>query len=343
MTLRLQINRTSLLRCSADFKIGCFLFLACCLILAPARAQEIFLKSDWHIDVDTSAASIWAGGNESSGTTNDAPHSPNGICLAESAIGQMTAQSAGYPGAETNIDNAGGSAVLAANSYLYTDGQATPAVAWNIIFPGGFNPATGQMYPANSTNNYFTGDIAQADYEFRASLGVNPADTNAAQQLVLLVHDQMIPLEWAGTEAMAYSTYARLLYGQSQDGSTNAETIAIGEARGYYQSACDVLNTFLANPFNAALVESQNPYVSDALTNQVGNQPSPVAQILEDYLRNLSEYADASLTYFQLLSMANFYDPTASGSTPSQTLLSNIDSTVGEIQLRLALASSLLN
>ncbi len=323
------------LRRSAGLKVGCLLLFASCVLSSSARAQEIFLKSDWLIDVDTPAASIWAGGNESSGTTNDAPHSSDGICLAESAIGQLTAQSAGYPGAETNLDNSGEAAVLAGNGYQYTSGQITPAVAWNIIFPGGFNPATGQIYPANSTSNtYIAADIAQADYEFRACLGVNPADTNAAQELVLLVEDQILPLEWSGTEAMAYSTYARLL-GMEQDG-TNVETIVTGEARVYFQSACDVFDAFLANPYNADLVEGQNPYVSSSVSNQV-------AEILDDYLRNLSEYAQASLVYFQLQSMANFYDPTVPGNTVSQTLLSNIDGAVSEIQMRLVLATPFQN
>jgi hypothetical protein len=305
------------------------------MLSSSALAQEIFLKSDWLINVDSPAASIWAGGNVSSGTTNDSPCSANGICLAESAIGQITAQSAGYPGAEANLDAAGDAAVLVGNSYQYTDGQITPAVAWNIIFPGGFNPATGQTYPANSTsNNYLAGDIAQADEEFRACLGVNPADTNAAQELVLLVEDQILPLEWSGTEAMAYSTYARLL-GMQQNG-TNVETIVTGQARGFFQSACNVLDAFLANQFNADLVEGQNPCVSGAVSNQV-------AEIVEDYLRNLSEYAQASLSSFQLLSMANFYDPTMQGSILSQTLLSNIDSAVSEVQMRLALAGPFQN
>lgn len=307
---------------------------ACWLSVLTARGQEVFLTSDWLIDVASPAASIWSGGNESSGATNDSPHSANGICLAESAVGQMTAQYAGYPTAAAELAAASDAARNAGNSYRYTvvsgNEISTPAVAWNVVFPGGFDPANGQPYGLGATNNYIAADIAQADYDLRARLEVNPGDTNAAQQLVMLVEDQMLPLEWSGTMAMAYSTYARLL-GSAQDG-TNVETIAVEEARGYFQSACAVLDQFLANPFNAALVEGQNPLLSAALTNQV-------AQILDDYLRNLSEYAQASLAEFQLLSLANFYDPTVQGSVPSQTLLNDIDNTASEIQMRLLLAT----
>ena len=333
-----QIVPIRRLLCSSAFKPISIALFALCLSLRSTPAQEVFLKSDWLINVGSPAASIWAGGNESSGTTNDSPYSANGICLAESAIGQITAQIAGYPNADNDLATSAASALLAADSYQYTDGQLTPAIAWNVVFPGGFDPSTGQTYPADSaTNNYVAGDIALADYDLRASLAVNPGDTNAAQQLVLLVEAQMLPLEWAGSAAMAYSTYARLS-GMTTN-NTNVETIVVGEARGYFQGACGAFSTFLANPFNAALVEGQIPNMSDAVTNPPAGGISPVARIVEDYMRNLSEYAEASLTYFQLLSMANFYDPTLQGSSPSPTLLSDIDSTVSEIQMRLALAT----
>lgn len=262
----------------------------------------------------------------------------NSICLAESAIGQIAAQSVGYPGAANDLAAAASKNILAGTAYQYTQvaGVPTPspAIAWNIVFPGGFNPATGSNYDANATANYIANDIAQADYDLRARLQVNPADASAAQQLVLLVDDQMLPLEWCGTEALVYSTYARL-NGFTQNG-TNVETLDVEQARGYFQSACNVFQQFLANPVNADLVEGQNPLVSAAITNQV-------SQILDDYLRDLYAYAEASLTDFQLRQLANFYDPSVAGSAPSQSLLNDIDSTVSEIQMRLLLASPFAN
>jgi len=312
-----------------------FCWLAFIFCAPPAvLAQEIFLQSYWLINVASPAASIWAGGNESSGKTNGSPHSQNGICLAESAIGQITAQSAGYPNAASDLADSANANLLNGQSYRYTNYGfgpiPVPAVAWNVVFPGGFNPATGQTYPANSANTYGAGDLAQADYDLRALLQINPDGTNTAQQLVLLVEDQMLPLEWSGTMAMAYSTYARLL-GLTKNG-TNVETLVVEQARSNFLSACNVLPQFLGNPFNAALVEGQNPLLSNAATNQV-------AEITEDYLRILAEYADASLTDFQLRSMANFYDPTAQNSQPSQPLLNDIDNTVNQIQMMLLLAS----
>jgi hypothetical protein len=299
-----------------------------------AVAQEIFLRSDWLINVASPAAAIWAGGNESSGTTNDSPFSANGICLAESAIGQLTPQSAGYPGSASALAALGNTARSAGNAYRYTNygfgNIPIPAIAWNVVFPGGFDPANGSTYTSAAGSTYIASDIALADYDLRARLEVNPGDTDAAQQLVLLVEDQMLPLEWAGSEALAYSTYARLL-GLTQNG-TNVETLDVELARSYFLSACNILPQFLGNQFNADLVEGQNALVSDAATNQV-------AQILEDYLRILAEYADASLTDFQLRDLANFYDPTVQGSAPSQSLLSDIDSTVSQIQMLLLPAS----
>jgi hypothetical protein len=102
-------------------------------------------------------------------------------------------------------------------------------------------------------------------------------------------------------------------------------------ARNYFLSACNILPKFLANQFNADLVEGRNLSVSSAVTNQV-------AQITEDYLRVLGEYASASLADFQLRSMASFYDPTVPGSQPSQPLLNDIDSTVSQIQMMLVVA-----
>jgi hypothetical protein len=309
----------------------------CMLGALSGRAQEVFLRSDWVINVASPAASIWAGGNESSGTTNDAPNA-NGICLAESAIGQITAQFAGYPSAASDLATAGNASRAAGNAYRYTQVagnlESTPAVAWNVVFPGGFNPATGSNYDASASSTYITGDIAHADYYLRALLQVNPADADAAQKLVLLTEDQMLPLEWSGTEAMVYSTYARL-NGFTQNG-TNAETLDVAQARSYFQGACQVFSQFLANPFNAALVEGQNPLVSAAVTNQV-------AQILDDYLRDLYAYAEASLADFQLRQRATFYDPAVPGSLPSQSLLNDIDATVSEIQMRLLLASPFQN
>jgi hypothetical protein len=59
-------------------------------------------------------------------------------------------------------------------------------------------------------------------------------------------------------------------------------------------------------------VEGQNPLLSAAVTKQV-------SQILDDYLRDLYAYAEASLTDFQLRQRASFYDPTVASSTPSQS------------------------
>jgi hypothetical protein len=329
---------------------ACFnLLVSLSLFTAPqVLAQEIFLHSYWLNAIPGSPpgmsnASIWAGGNESSGTTNDSPYSANGICLAESAIGQITAQSDGYPNAANNLAALGDNLRTNASIYHFTNygngPVAVPATAWNVVFPGGFDPisavsgASGPFtYPAGVSSTYNLNEIAEVDYVLRARLEVNPADTDAAQQLVLLVEDQILPLEWDGTEAMCYSTFARLQLGPWMVNGTNTETVAVEYARGYFSNACNVFVQFLANPFNADLIEGQNPLVSAAVTNQT-------AQIVEDFLRNLLEYGQASLTDFQLRSMANFYDPTVTGSTPSQPLLNDIDSTVNQIQLLLLLAS----
>jgi hypothetical protein len=329
---------------------GCFTLLAAfCLFMAQGvLAQEIFLRSYWLGAIPgpppgMSNASIWAGGNESSGTVSGSPHSANGICLAESAIGQITAQTDGYPNASNDLAVLGDSVRTSANVYRYTNfGNglvAVRAVAWNVVFPGGFarasavsGPSGPFTYPANAASTYISNDIAEADYVLRARLEVNPADQDAAQQLVLLVDDQILPLEWAGSQAMCYSTFARVQLGPWMVNGTNTETVAVEYARSYFSNACNVFVQFLANPFNADLIEGQNPLVSAAVTNQT-------AQIVEDFLRNLLEYGQASLTDFQLRSAANFYDPTVTGSAPSQPLLNDIDNTVNQIQMLLLLAS----
>jgi hypothetical protein len=182
------------------------------------------------------------------------------------AIGQIAPQSAGYPNASNDLAGLGYSARIAGNGYRYTsvgpNPLGVPAVAWNIVFPGGFDPANGSNYLSNASSTYIATDIAQEDYDLRARLEVNPGDTDAPTNLVITVYDQMLPLEWSGTMAMASSAYARLL-GLTQNG-TNVETLVVEEARHYFLGACNVLPQFLANPFNAVLVEGQNPLLSDA-------------------------------------------------------------------------------
>ena len=327
------------------------LLFAFYLWFSVGNAQEMFLNSYWLNNVGTTngrstnvAASIWSGGNESSGATNDTPYSQNGIYLIESAIGQITAQYAAYPNADTNLATAATTARTLGNAYRETNvafnAEIVPINAWHVIFPGGFNPTLGfgTPYATNvSDSTYIAADIAQAEYYLRARLRVNPGDADAAQQLVLLVEDQMFPLEWSGTMAICYSAYARAQFPVLMQNGINQETINVEEARGYYQSACNVFSQFLANPPDAVLAEGGNPLLSSAVTNQVG-------QIVEDYLRILSEYAQASLSDLQLKDLARFYDPSKTNSPPvSQPLLNDIDSTVSEIQLRLLLAGPFQN
>lgn len=315
-------------------KLDCFkvwLGIVAVFGLYAAHGQEIFLQADWLVDVAAPAAAIWSGGNASSGTTLDAPNA-GGICLAESAIGQITPQFAGSPNAVQGLESETAANLAAGNAYQTQNGVSAPAVAWynTLIFPGGFDPVTGSNYASGVASTYNVSDILQADYDLRALLEINPGDTNSAQQLILLTEDQMLPLEWSGAEAMTYANYARL-NGLTQNG-TNRETLCVEEARGYYQNACNVFGQFLSNPFNADLVEGQNPLLSSAVTNQV-------AEVLDDYLRDVNGYAQASLADFQLRQLAGFYDPTVSGSVPPQALLSDIDNTVSRIQMWLMLAS----
>lgn len=320
------------------------------LLSQDAPAQEVFLESRWSNTVTNSSAAFWAGGNESSvgpGTVNDAPRSTNEIYLIESAIGQMTSQNLGYPQASAGLAQTASSVKNSAETYRFvTDGSGgivstNPASVWNIVFPGGFNPADGTIYsnPALASINFDTNLLNQADYALRARLRVNPFDVDAAQQLVLLQEDRMLPLEWCGTEAVGYATKARLI-GLPANGGMTAELFALGSARGYYRSACEVLSEFLRNPPDAQLVEGLNAYVSDSVSNQV-------TEVLDVYLRCLSEYARVSLTEFQIRSLAQFYDPSEqqAGSLPSATqmLLASIDHVYAEIQLRLLLTSPFAN
>ena len=325
----------------------------CCLLLAaalshlgmtPVIAEEIFLQSAW-LNVTPGpppgvvAVAIWAGGNESTGTTNDSPCSANGICLAESAIGQMTAQTAAYPNAAADLAVLGDTYRTNAVVYHYTNfGSglvAIPATAWNVVFPGGFNPhaplAGPYTYAAGAASTYDSNLIEQADYALRARLEVNPGDVDAAQKLVLLVEDRILPIEWGAMEAMCYATYARLQPGPVMNNGRNVETIAVEYARGYFSNACNNFVQFLSNPINADLVEGQNPLLSASVLTES-------AQVAEDFLRNLSGYAEASLLDFQLRSFADFYDPTVTGNTSPAALLSDIDATVNQVQLLLLLA-----
>jgi len=324
-------------------------FIGFIALIGPraAAGEEVFLESYWLYDIpgsgNVSSVPIWGGGNESSagpGTANDAPRDLNGICLVESAIGQMTAQILGSPQAEDALTNLAYSAYTNGESYRFTflSGGVvvtTPAALRTIVFPGGFNTTNGSKYPADTVGNFDTNQLNLIDYALRARLRINPLDAGAASNLVMLQEDRMLPLEWSGTEALAYADKARLL-GLMANG-TNQETIAVEDARGYFRNACDIMSEFLANPADAALVEGQDPLLSPAITNQL-------AQLVDDYLRDLGQYAQASLSDFQIRNLAQFYDPSQQPQGgaipgPTQTLLNDIDSTYAEIQMRLLQAS----
>jgi len=319
--------RNSLLRLS--------LVLLACRAASTASAQEFFLASDWQ-NAPASSAALWAGGNASSegpGTFNDAPSSGNGFFLLESAVGQITPQIAGYSGAAGDLALKATALVSQANTYRFTQaGLSTvtnPAPTWNLVFPGGFDPLHGIIYGANPANpNYSPLLLDQAEYALQALLRVDPANVSAAQSLVLLVEDRSLPQNWCGSEAMTYASESRLL----GPGANLAELPAIQLARNYFQSSCAIFSQFLAHPWKAALIEGADPLLSASVTNQV-------AQILDDYLRNLAQYAQASLVCFQLSNLANFYNPTVQGQAPNQDLLGAIDQTQTEIQTLLLQAS----
>lgn len=268
---------------------------------------------------------------------------PSDMFLAQSAIGQMTAQSLGYPQAAHDLAAAAASAGNRAQGYRYvTDmfGEVVsinPAANWTIVFPGGFDPASGTILtnPPNDSINYDTNLINEAEYILRARLRVNPFDADAAQQLVLLQEDRMLPLEWSGTEAIGFATTARFM-GLPPVNGVSAEILALQRASGYYRAACDVLSRFLGNPFDASLAEGENAFLAGSVTNEV-------AQLVDDYLRSLAEYAGARLREFQIRSLAQFYDPSQQQTSrlPQSTaaLLSDIDNACAEIQLRLLLTS----
>jgi hypothetical protein len=266
-----------------------------------------------------------------SGSVYSPPVSTNDLKLADTAIGQTTAQTFAYPGAEEDQMANAVNLRIAGSRYRYDEfNRPIPAVDWPLRFSGGIDPATGVIYDSTATNvTYFPVKLDQAEHALRCVLRMEPFNTNAARQLVLLAEDRMRPLEFCGTEAIAYAAKARIL-GLTQNG-TNLETLAIAQARSYFRSACDVLPQFLANPTDAALVENQNPLLSPFVTNEV-------AQVLDAYLRNLAQYARVSLSDFQIRNLEDFRDPAQRAASP-RALLNEIDNVKNEIQLRLLLAS----
>jgi hypothetical protein len=272
---------------------------------------------------------------------------PSDMFVAQSAIGQMTAQSLGYPQAAQDLATDAASARIQAQRYRYvtdTFGSVVGtnrAAVWSIVFPGAFNPADGTIFtnPSNDSINYDTNLINRAEYILRARLRVNPFDADAAQQLILLQEDRMLPLEWCGTEAAGYATTARLS-GFPPVNGVSAEIYALQQAGGYYQAACDGFARFLGNPSDAALAEGWNQFLSFQVTNEV-------AQVVDDYLRSLSEYSSAKLREFQIRSLVQFYDPSQQqGARLPQSataLLADIDKVSAEIQFRLLLISPFEN
>lgn len=314
-------------------KRHCFTLILA-LIGFNSLASQVFLESFWLNTIPSSSCSIWVSGNESApapGSTNDAPHSSNGFYLLESAVGQITAQTCAYPGAITDLAANADSARTNASPYRYTSGVfgtvSNPVVVLNLVFPGGFNPSTGQVYGPGVVSTYTSSLLDQAEYALRALLRIDPANTNAAQELVLLVEDRSFPFEFTGSETVTYAAKARLL-GQN---AALKQMPAMGLAASYFQQACDTFSAFLNNPYDAALVEGNNILLSSAVSNQVN-------QVLDDYIRNLANYAQAKFVYFYLTNLSNFRDP-SQGQLPSQALLQQIDEAVTDIQLRLLLTS----
>lgn len=311
-----------------------------------ASGQEFLLQSDWRNTIPgpppgNTAVSLWSGGNESAvsnGAPSGAPQNANGVHLVSSAIGQITDRVLGSPDGSNSLVAAAGQDLLNGENYQFTLGlggtvQTNPAVTWTIIFPGGFDLTNGTVYSQNVAGNFDVNDLNSADAALRALLVMNPMDVNAAQQLVLLQEDRMSPLEWSGISALAYADKARLLGLPGPGGTNTEEDYCVELARGYFKQACDVFSQFLSNPSDATLAEGLDPSVGSAVSQQV-------AQIVDDYLRNLEEYEQASLSDFQIRSLSPFYDPSQQpGSTnlPAATvaLLADIDSTQEQIQMRL--------
>ncbi len=256
-------------------------------------ASGTFLESAWRNDLPSESVAVWSGGNESSvgpGTADDAPRSANGACLIESAIGQITPQTLGYPQSARDLAATADIARLAGNAYRYTQGSfgtvTNPAVAWNVVFPEGFNPSDGSTYGPGVTSTFDTNQLNRAEYALQSRL--------LGQNVIL------------------------------------KEIPAIEQSRMYYQSACNIFSQLLDNPADASLVEGQS-LLSASVTNKV-------AEILDSYLRNLANYAQASLADFQLRNFSDFRDPARQAPLPTG-LLNEIDSAQKEIQIRLLLAS----
>src|SRR5690349_20790759 len=107
------------------------LLVACSGILASG--QQIFLESLWQNQAGNTnnpnlSLAVWAAGNESA--SSNAPSSASGFLLMESAVGQLTPQTLGYPQAAVDLANLAGNARHAGNQYRYDQfGNSLTAVA----------------------------------------------------------------------------------------------------------------------------------------------------------------------------------------------------------------------
>jgi len=312
--------------------------LFCLGLVAPLTAWgSIFVEPAWENSTASASVAIWSGGNVSSippQTTNDVPPSANGIVLMESAIGQITSP-LGYPQAVEDLRSAANTARVAAQPYRFTQGpsgvQTNGAVTWSLVFPGGFDPLAGQVYPAGVANpTFFPAQLDSAEYAARALLRINPLDQSGARLLLALIYDRMLPQQFCGSLAVTYADKARLI-GQN---AVLQELPALSLATGYFRSTCDLFGTLMSNPLDATLVEGLSP-ISGAVTNELN-------QLVDGFLRGLDLYGQTTFNTLELRNFADFRDPVQGDPMPL-SLLSDIDNAAVDISLRLLLVSPFAN
>ncbi|HTL57153.1 MAG TPA: hypothetical protein VL361_15835 [Candidatus Limnocylindrales bacterium] len=238
------------------------------------------------------------------------------VRLVESATGQAVAGPLGFP-------NAPGA--LRAEGFRYLTNSATygtmttltgtlqrPATGWQIRFPGVIDPVTGNVMGATD-QNYDEALNREAQRWFEAALRADPFDQEAAQGILIAIHQRVMPYTFAGNNALLRADQVRLSFGDVAQEIAVLETNALAF---YDLAARQVVEAFGIQPA-AGLLDGSYPYAGQL-------NASSLAQLRRDllasYARTLAAQAETTYRLVRLKYLATYQNPLAPGFNPGPLL-----------------------
>jgi len=313
-----------------------------CSILAilstRGQANQLFpaltMPSDPSADPDQTLLVPVAGGNVpvadigdlNADRTTGPPRADQGngseIILAASSIGALTTSIEGYgAGGQSARDLSQRAEELISSASPYKE-LSDPNVevgvgpnAWKIYFPGVIDPTTEQPWveSPDKPQNYFAVHLEEAERHYRAAIHAHPLQPSNYAGLLRTYHERMVPLVYAGNEAMALAAGLRF------NGSASNE-IAVLEEYAYtnFRSAAGIFMSMtgakewpligLIDKSLYGVIDGDGNVVDDPV-NRGDAIREPLEKLFATYARAISRQIDARLRALRLEYFASYSDP----------------------------------